>query len=263
MSACTEYIKVRNWEKWQTYRRDRGQPPWIKVHREVMRNPDWVALTDAQRGQLVAIWLLAADRDGVIPASRTLIRKLCFMDSDPPLEVFAEHGFIEYDVTGTSGRRHVDHTEAEAEAEEEAEYTVHKRTDDEWPSKPKKLNGSYQYPPPFERAWSEYPSRDGSNPKTGAYKAFRARVKDGDDPEDLIRAATHYRQECDRREQTGTPYVQQAATFWGPSEPWREFIEPPRIHRNGNGNGTAPKLKPRDYTDEEWEMIRRQKELNS
>lgn len=94
-------LKIRNWDKWQSYRKDRGQPPWIKVHRTLMRDPGWVALTDAQRGQLVAIWMLAADHDGVIPASPALIRKLCFMDSDPDLQTLTDHGFIE-------GRRRID-----------------------------------------------------------------------------------------------------------------------------------------------------------
>ena len=66
-----------NWDKWQTYRKDRGQPPWIKIHRRLMRNPEWVSLTDAERGQLVSMWLLAADHDGVKLASS--VRQL-----DPP-----------------------------------------------------------------------------------------------------------------------------------------------------------------------------------
>ena len=113
--------KIRNWDKWQSYRRDRGQPPWIKVHREVMRNPQWVALSDAQRGQLVAIWLLAADRDGVIPASPDLLRKLCHMDATPNLEVFVAHGFMEPGVNVASPWRQGDQPETEAEAEAEAE----------------------------------------------------------------------------------------------------------------------------------------------
>jgi hypothetical protein len=90
-----EYIKVRNWETWQSYRKDRGQPPWIKVHRCVMRNPEWVMLNDAERGQLVAMWLLAADHDGAIPASPELVQKLCFMSGTPNLNKFAELGFLE------------------------------------------------------------------------------------------------------------------------------------------------------------------------
>ena len=130
----------------------------------------------------------------------------------------------------TGGASPVSPHEPSVEPSDKKQHTV-----DPWPTVPPKKNGQYQYPPPFEKAWSEYPSRDGSNPKTGGYKAFRARVKSGDDPEDLIRSATHYRQDCDRREQTGTPYVQQASTFWGPSEPWREFIQP--VSRNGNSSG--------------------------
>ena len=90
-----DYLKIRNWDRWQTYRKDRGQPPWIKVHRCVMRNCEWVSLTDAERGQLVAMWLLSADHDGAIPASPEMIQKLCFMSKPPNLSKFTELGFIE------------------------------------------------------------------------------------------------------------------------------------------------------------------------
>lgn len=88
-------LKIHNWDKWQSYRSDRGQPPWIKIHREVMRHVEWVSLSDSQRGQLVAIWLLAADHNGVIPASPAIIKKLCHLDNEPDLNLFIEHGFID------------------------------------------------------------------------------------------------------------------------------------------------------------------------
>ena len=118
-----EYIKIRNWDKWQTYRKDRGQPPWIKVHRCVMRDPEWV-LTDAERGQLVAMWLLAADRNGVIPASPKIIQKLCFMEKPPNINKFAELGFIEIerhqcDVNMASGGSQSDQPKAETEKKRE------------------------------------------------------------------------------------------------------------------------------------------------
>uniref|UniRef100_A0A6M3JQ34 Uncharacterized protein n=1 Tax=viral metagenome TaxID=1070528 RepID=A0A6M3JQ34_9ZZZZ len=93
-----EYLKIHNWDKWQTYRSDRNQPPWIKIHRCVMRHPEWVSLTDAERGQLVAIWLLGADHDGVIPASPTIVQKLCFMEKSPDFDRFIELGFIENSI---------------------------------------------------------------------------------------------------------------------------------------------------------------------
>jgi len=53
-------MKVKNWQRWQNYRKDRGTPPWIKVHRNLMTNQEWAELTDAEKGQLVSIWLIAA-----------------------------------------------------------------------------------------------------------------------------------------------------------------------------------------------------------
>ena len=90
-----EYLHIHNWEKWQSYRSDRGQPPWIKIHRRIMRNVEWVSLSDSERGQLIAMWLLAADHDGVIPASPEIIQKICFMSDTPNINKFIELGFIE------------------------------------------------------------------------------------------------------------------------------------------------------------------------
>lgn len=149
-------------------------------------------------------------------------------------------------VTGvTRNKRLVTPTETETE-------TVNTTTVDLWPTRPKKVGGSYLYPNPFERAWDAYPRRDGSNPKTGAYRAFRARVKSGDDPADLATAAEHYAQHCRSRQIEGTTFVQQAATFWGPSEPWREFLQVAPTP-NGQRPSAPPNIqgwKPLDDDDE-------------
>lgn len=122
----SDSLKIRKWDEWQTYRKGRGQPPWIKVYRALLRDPDWVALNDAQRGQLVAIWMLAADHDGAIPASPTIIKKLCFMDSEPDLQTFTDHGFIEgrrrVDAkTATNGRQDGDSVTPQSRVEESRE----------------------------------------------------------------------------------------------------------------------------------------------
>lgn len=120
-------LKIHGWERWQSYRADRGQPPWIKLHREVMRHIEWVTLTDAQRGQLVAIWLLAADRNGVVPASPDVIKKLCHMDTVPDLNLFIKHGFIDGDAIVTPECRQHDQPEKsreETETETETDIPV-------------------------------------------------------------------------------------------------------------------------------------------
>lgn len=121
-----DQLKIRNWDKWQTYRSDRGQPPWIKIHRCIMRNFEWVSLSDAERGQLVSMWLLAADHNGVIPADPEIIQKLCFMSKPPNINRFIELDFIDKDeikvgVKSASSRRQVDQPEAETETETEVD----------------------------------------------------------------------------------------------------------------------------------------------
>jgi hypothetical protein len=92
-------LHIHNWDKWQFYRSDRHMPPWIKLHRAVLRSPKWVRLSDAQRGQLVCIWMLAADDEGWVPNDQTLIRKVCCLDADPDLNLFIELGFLDANLT--------------------------------------------------------------------------------------------------------------------------------------------------------------------
>ena len=74
--------------------RHRGTPPWIKVYRNLLSNPEWVGLTDAEKGQLVSIWILAADKGGVVPDNPSVIQKMCMLDSPPDLDKFGALGFL-------------------------------------------------------------------------------------------------------------------------------------------------------------------------
>ena len=96
-----EYLQIANWDRWQTYRKDRGQPPWIKIHRRLLRNPEWVSLTDGQKGQLVCLWMLAGDREGLIPDSAELIKKMCYLENTPDLDLFISLGFIRGNIDGS------------------------------------------------------------------------------------------------------------------------------------------------------------------
>ena len=116
----TEMLRVRNWDKYQSYRKDRGQPPWIKVHRSLMRNAKWVGLTDVQKAHLVCIWLLAADENAHVLNNPALVQKLCFLDEQPDLEHFVSLGFLEKctpdDANTTTERRQ--HVQPEKRREE-------------------------------------------------------------------------------------------------------------------------------------------------
>lgn len=83
------------------------------------------------------------------------------------------------------------------------------------------------YPPEFEAAWQAFPKRLGSNPKVAAFRAWRARIEDGADPEDVRAGAARYAAFCAATGIVQTPYVMQAKRFFGPNEEFYEQWEAP------------------------------------
>jgi len=55
---------VRNWRKYQHYT-DRN-PPWIKLHFEILSSEDWVMLADDSRVLLIACMLIASRNQGKV-----------------------------------------------------------------------------------------------------------------------------------------------------------------------------------------------------
>ena len=88
------------------------------------------------------------------------------------------------------------------------------------------------YTPEFEKAWGLYPTRSGGNPKRRAFKAWCARIQEGRTAEQLIDGVRRYAAYCKAQGKTGTEYVKQAATFFGPDEEFNEAWKP---GKNGKG----------------------------
>jgi len=139
-------MRIAKWNEYQSYRQDRGQPPWIKVHRRLMRNHQWVVMSASERGQLVAMWLLAADNDGWLPDDPDLIGKLCYMQP-PDIERFVSLGFIELDANMTPDRRQsdppdkrrVEQKRVEAESRRQADANVESQFAVFWERYPRKV----------------------------------------------------------------------------------------------------------------------------
>jgi len=87
-------IFVVNWEDRQTYRKDRGAPPWIKVYRNLFTNKKWAKLSDKEKGHMLSIWILAADDWGKIENDPAFIKRVCMLDEEPNLNKFIELGFL-------------------------------------------------------------------------------------------------------------------------------------------------------------------------
>jgi hypothetical protein len=74
----------------------------------------------------------------------------------------------------------------------------------------------------FAECWKAYPKREGGNSKAAAEKAYRARVKQGANPADLLAGTERYAAFVRAKGQEGTAYVKQASTFFGTGEHWIE-----------------------------------------
>jgi hypothetical protein len=57
------WIVVVNWTKFQP-RRERPGAPWIKVHLQALRKPEWIDLSLADQGLWLRVLLYYADGDG-------------------------------------------------------------------------------------------------------------------------------------------------------------------------------------------------------
>jgi len=79
------------------------------------------------------------------------------------------------------------------------------------------------YQEAFTACWDAYPSRAGGNPKKAAYKAWVARVREGVDPDELLKATQAYAKHCRQSGRAGTEFVMMGRTFYGPNERWAEW----------------------------------------
>ncbi|HBC1013025.1 TPA: helix-turn-helix domain-containing protein [Escherichia coli] len=89
------------------------------------------------------------------------------------------------------------------------------------------------YPPEFEQAWQEYPKRAGGNSKSAAFKAWKARIREGIKPETMLDGVKRYAAWVSVTGNTGTQFVKQAATFFGPDRHFEDTWQQPAAPGGG------------------------------
>lgn len=96
-----------------------------------------------------------------------------------------------------------------------------------------KRSSREDYSPEFETAWQAYPKRAGGNPKAAAWKHWKARLKEGVTPEAMLAGVKRYAAYVRATGSTGTQFVKQAATFFGPDKHFEEDWQAPSAPRGG------------------------------
>jgi hypothetical protein len=167
-----------------------------------MSNSDWVSLSDAEKGQLVSMWIVAADKGGRLPDEPAMIRKMCLLDGTPDINKFKRLGFI--DAKRMPRRRQPDapETEAETEAEEETDL--------------KPLIEC------FDLIWSKYPNKQGKKTAEGHYNST---VKSEEDYKDICTALSNYISYIENPN-TFQGY-KHGATWFNNWKDWITFVPPP------------------------------------
>jgi hypothetical protein len=73
-------LRIKNWTTFQHYKNRR--PPWVKLYRELLDDPEWHSLPPPAAKALVMMWLIASDDSGFLPAIKTLAFRLRVSEKD-------------------------------------------------------------------------------------------------------------------------------------------------------------------------------------
>lgn len=71
-------IRVKGWEKYQHY--SHRDPPWIKLHKNILTSQAWVLGNDESRLAQVTLTLLAARFENAIPSNYALLQRVASID---------------------------------------------------------------------------------------------------------------------------------------------------------------------------------------
>jgi hypothetical protein len=143
-------LRIKNWEKFQHFK-DR-RPPWVKLYRDILDDPDWFDLDPKAAKILVMLWLIASEDDGFLPEAKKLAFRLRTTEQEVEQAVISLSQWIEVrntrDIDAISTRYQVDVPETEKRQRQRQSTGDH---------------------PLFEDFWSAYPRKDS---KATALKAF-------------------------------------------------------------------------------------------
>lgn len=94
------YYVVKSWERFQHYK-DRN-PPWIKLHFELLASETWVMLDDASRVLAIACMLIASRNEGKIPNNPDYLKRVAYLNKRPDFTPLIEIGFLEIPLADAS-----------------------------------------------------------------------------------------------------------------------------------------------------------------
>ena len=100
MNGNGKYLHVKNWSKFQHYK-DR-HPSWIKLYRSLLTDYTFAELPDKSKLDLVLLWLLASDHEGMVPDDADFLRRKLSISRNPKLEILKKQGWLLENASSSS-----------------------------------------------------------------------------------------------------------------------------------------------------------------
>lgn len=204
--AIRQY-RIRNWAKFQHYR-DRN-PPWIKLHIEILASEDWVMVDDASKLLMIVCMVVAAKNFGIVSDDAAYFRRVAYLNRSPNLKPLIECGFLEPLADASIPEQML----ADARPEKEGEAEQSRAEKEQMPASASR----------FAEFWSAYPRKVG---KGKAEKLFDGIAKKLN-PDILIAAAQQFRISQNGTEEKFIPH----ATTWLNSRRWEDEGALPNVIR--------------------------------
>lgn len=88
--------RIKSWDKFQRYKF--RNPPWIKLHINILQSEDWVLLDDSSRLLMVVLLLVASRYEGFLPKvieNADYLKRIAHFSKKPKIKPLIECGFLE------------------------------------------------------------------------------------------------------------------------------------------------------------------------
>ena len=164
-------LRIKNWSKHQHFK-DRT-PPWIKLYRDILDDPDWHDLDGDSAKILISLWLIASEDDshtGVLPDERRLAFRLRISEKQLKIHLNKLSNWLIRDDIETISDRHQSDAPERAGEETERETETEGERETESCAVPAQRDGLMSR---FERFYAEYPKKKNRGEAEKAWKAIK------------------------------------------------------------------------------------------
>jgi len=229
--------RVKNWDKYQHYK-DRN-PPWIKLHFEILSSEDWVMLDDPSRVLAIACMLIASRNDGNVPDNPAYVQRVAYLNKKPDFKPLVSCGFLEPGPDMLADASRCKQMQADARPETEAETEAETETETETEERKKERKKRPRYADDFELFWKKYPRKEDKPLAARAFsKAKKAGLPAIDELLSTLDRQIEHKKRCDVSSTfcAEFPY----GVRWLERCKWEDEIPEPKRPGLSCGNGSDP-----------------------